>query len=215
MEWNKKAFIAIGAAVGITLSVVAGFYINRSFSSKFQENLISAIEAATGIQVLVQGAAVNMVTGNGSVDIIALNDTSLKDKNLIEIHNVTFSFSVPSVFDGPLRIENIQAGPVGIDVNIVGTGYRVGKLLQVLREKSKLRSQEDTDIRVVLEQMDLGEGRLNVGTALLGTEISRTFPFSGAKLAAIGENEGGVTPVELVRKIVIATGLNALKASGF
>lgn len=215
MKLDKRVLLpAVAGLMAISL-VGCGFWASHSVNKNFHESLTSAVRTASGAKVILGETSINILTGSGSVDLIALNDTQVTDKNLFEVSEVKFSYAPTSLLVGPIRVHKISTGPIGIVGNIIGSGSRVKTMILAVKEQLSGNVSPTSGARIIVEDLDIGEGRMKIGAALLGSTIEREIPFPATTLAAIGENESGLSPVQLARKIIYGIGLNAMTATTY
>ncbi len=211
---DKKLKIGLAGLLAVVILVGGGYLVNNSVKNNFAESLKDAAEAASENTVTLTGYSLNIFTGNGSIEMVSLNDTVDTDKNLFEIQDVEFSFAVTSVLFGPLHVEEITVAPAGVIGNIIGSGARVKTLVETVRGKLVAGMQPDEESQIIVDKLSFGKGVMKIGPALIGSTLEKEIDFPATTLTKLGDDTP-LTKERLAERIIFAVGQNALNATAY
>ncbi len=203
----------VGILVLFSSSILILGY-NWYFKDRFKTELQALLVQASGMQVDVGDVALNLFSGTGSINFIGLNEKGAEMKNMLELEGLQISFSVISVYWGPLVIEEITSPASSVYGHIISSGKRIKNYRdRWLRQASE--KPVDQKRAFVVQSVNLGKGQMKFGQILVGSEVENIIEFPATHLSFSKEQNENFTDLGQLRRILAEIADQSLQATGF
>ncbi len=203
----------VGILVLLSLGIMVlaySWYFKDRFSVALQDLLVEA----SGMPVEVRDVDLNLFSGTGSIGFIGFNEKGAETKNMLEIEGVQITFSVMSVYWGPLVIQEITSPAGAINSYIIGSGKRIKNYADRWHRPAgeKPVGQERA---FVVQSVNLGQGQMKFGQILIGSEVKNIIEFPETHLSFSKEQNENFSDLGQIRRILAEVADQSLQATGY
>lgn len=206
-----KKFIKVVFWIVVVLAVVlasALFFLDRVILNGFN----TAAPAVLGVDASLGGAEASLMKGYVSLkDLHIGNPEGYKTDGIFDLDEVTVDVDVPSLSTDTIVVEVVKVSGAKVTYEQGLRGSNIGALLDQLSTEEAVEKAEEEDKepsdkpakKVIIRKLDVDGTRLNVAmTAMMGAAVP--VPLPPIHMEGIGEESGGVTPLEAVQSIIKA-----------
>ncbi len=213
-----KRWLLIGG--GVVVIIVAGlFYLYSSLGSL----IVAAVEKygseITQAKVRLNEAEVSATSGTGALrGLFVGNPQGFKTASAFQLGEISLTLDVGTLTSDPVIIKEIvvsapevtyELGPQGSNIDAIrhnvdaytqagkGDGTRE-------RGESTAEPKKEAGRKIVIENLYIRNGRVNIGSTL--SDKTMSAPLPDIHLTNIGKQKGGATPGEVAEKIIDALG---------
>lgn len=204
-----KKFIKVVFWIVVVLAVVlasALFFLDRVILHGFN----AAAPAALGVDASLGGADASVLKGYVSLtDMHIGNPEGYKTDGIFDLGEVTVDVDMQSLTTDTIVIEVVKVSGAKVTYEQGLRGSNIGALLDQLSKEEKEEKAEEEEKepsekpakKVIIRKLDVDGTRLNVAmTAMMGAVVP--VPLPPIHMEGIGEESGGVTPLEAVQYII-------------
>jgi uncharacterized protein involved in outer membrane biogenesis len=229
MSWRRALLLSAG--IGAAVIVVGLLFVVARLDDVVQGLIERRVAALTGTPVQVEEVEIALAEGRATVrGLTVANPPGFKAPNALTLGEVQVELDLRSLLADPLVIDEIRiVDPhVFYEVNAEGTANidAIRRTVEAQRHKPPApaaspdesvdaptptarparrarRARDDSGRRLVIHLLDLGEGQVTIDAAAAGGK-TRTETLPAFELTAIGVKQGGATPAEVGRIVLVA-----------
>ncbi len=226
MSWRRALLLSAG--IGAAVIVVGLLFLVARLDDVVQGLIERRVAALTGTPVQVEKVAIALAEGRASVrGLTVANPPGFQAPNALTLGEVQVELDLRSLLADPLVIDEIRiVDPhVFYEVNADGIANidAIRGTVEARRHKPHApaatpdasvdaptptarparRARDDSGRRLVIHLLDLGEGQVTIDAAAAGGK-TRTETLPAFELTAIGVKQGGATPAEVGRIVLVA-----------
>ena len=212
--WVKILLVLVALVI---LAVVLGFVFLDSIVQRSVETVGPAIAK---VEVKLAGARISPFSGRGELKgLVVGNPPEYKTPEAIKVGEVGLSVVPSSVMGNKVIVRSVKV--VGPEITFEGSlsGNNLSKILENVQgteAKPQPQTKEETKAKTRKLQVDdflISGGKVHVNATLLGGK-SATVPLPEIHLTNLGQGPEGITPSELVSKVLKEVTDATLKAVG-
>jgi len=213
--WVKILLVLVALVI---LAVVLGFVFLDSIVKRSVETVGPAI---TKVEVKLAGARISPFSGSGELKgLVVGNPPEYKTPQAIKVGEVGVSVVPKSVMGDKVIVRSVKV--VGPEITFEGSlsGNNLSKILENVQgteAKTQPQTKEETKAKTRKLQVDdflISGGKVHVSATLLGSGKSTTVPLPEIHFTNLGQGPEGITPSELVSKVLKEVTDATLKAVG-
>lgn len=220
MSWRRALLLAAGA--GAALIAAGALIVVARLDGIVQDLIERRASALTGTPVRVGAVAIHLGAGRATLrDLSVANPPGFRGPNALTLGEVEVGIDLRSLFADPLVVDAIRVAEphVFYEVNAAGVAN-----IDVLRDavearrhaaeeapastsapapRPRRRRSDAGGRRLIVHLLELREGQVTIDAAASGGG-TRTETLPAFELTAIGIKQGGVSPAEAGRLILVA-----------
>lgn len=208
---TMKKFVKVVLWIVVVLAVLlaaAVFFLDHVILHGFN----TAVPAVLGVDASLGEAQASLVKGYVSLKQMHIgNPEGYKTDGIFDLGEVTVDVDMPSLMSDTIVVEVVKVSGAEVTYEQGLRGSNIGALLDQLATEEKVEKAEEKEKepsekpakKVIIRKLDVDGTRLNVAmTAMMGAAVP--VPLPPIHMEGIGEESGGVTPLEAVQYIVKA-----------
>jgi len=213
-----KKWLLIGGALVVV--IIAGlFYLYSSLGSLIKTAVEKYGSEITQAKVRLNEAEVSATSGTGALRGLSVgNPEGFKTASAFQLGEIGLTLDIGTITSDPVVIKEIvvsapevtyELGPQGSNIDAIKRSvdaYTKGSGTQKKAE-SAAESKKAAGRKVVIENLYIRNGRVNIGSTL--SDKTMSAPLPDIHLTNIGKQKGGATPGEVAEKIIGALGQSA------
>lgn len=221
----KKVLIGILAAVAII--VVAVFFLLGNLGSLLKGVIEKAGTEVTDVKVTLDKVDVDKITDGQAAlrGLVVANPSGFKTNDAFKLGEVSVQLDPKTVASDVIVIKKVVIAKPEITYEFSDSGSNIGTIQKNVErktgggksgggQKSAEKSKDDGGKKLVIDDLYIRGGRVNVSAAFLkGKTVGATLP--DIHLKDIGKSNGkstGATAAEVAEKVVSALSSGATKA---
>lgn len=209
-----KKWLLIGG--GVVIVIIAGvFYLYSSLGSLIKVAVDKYGSEITQAKVRLNEAEVSATSGTGVLRGLSVgNPQGFKTANAFKLGEISLTLDVGTIASDPIVIKEIvvsapevtyELGPQGSNIDAIKRNvdaYLKGGKNGGGEEKAETTpgSKKAAGRKVVIENLYIRNGRVNIGSTL--SDKTMSAPLPDIHLTNIGKQEGGATPGEVAEKVI-------------
>jgi uncharacterized protein involved in outer membrane biogenesis len=213
-----KRWLLIGG--GLVVVIVAGlFYLYSSLGSLIKTAVEKYGSEITQAKVRLNEAEVSATSGAGALrGLYVGNPQGFKTASAFQLGEISLTLDVGTIASDPVIIKEIvvsapevtyELGPQGSNIDAIKRNVDAYTKSGGTEKKaeSTAGSKKTPGRKVVIENLYIRNGRVNIGSTL--SDKTMSAPLPDIHLTNIGKQKGGATPGEVAEKIIGALGQSA------
>ena len=216
-----KKWLLIGG--GLVIVIVAGlFYLYSSLGSLIKAAVEKYGSEITQAKVRLNEAEVSAPSGTGALrGLYVGNPKGFKTASAFKLGEISLTLDVGTIASDPIVIKEIvvsapevtyELGPQGSNIDAIKRNvdaYTKGGKDSGTGEKAESApgSKKAAGRKIVIENLYIRNGRVNIGSTL--SDKTMSAPLPDIHLTDIGKQKGGATPGEVAERIIGALGQSA------
>ena len=210
---QKIRLLLVGILVLLSFCITILGY-NWYFKDRFKVELKELLAQASGMPVDIGDVDLSLFSGTGSISFIGLNEKGADAKNMLEFEEIQISFSVASVYWGPLVIEKLTSPEDSIHGHIISSGKRIKNYSDRWYAQASEKSVDQARL-FIIQDVSLGKGQMRFGQILVGSEVENIIEFPETLLSFSKEQNENFSDVGQIRQILAEVGSQSLQSTGF
>lgn len=205
----RKSVLAICGilAVLVVIGLLFAFVFLDVIVKKGVETVGPAI---TKVDVLVADVNLSMLSGQGELqDLFVGNPEGFKTASAIKVGSVAIAVDPGSVFSDKVIVRSIKIEAPELTIEGSLKGNNLTKILENVKQvtgesqTSSEGAKNGTSKKLQVDDLLISGGKVNVSATMLGGKAA-SLPLPEIRLSELGLGPDGITPAELVTKILDA-----------
>lgn len=214
----KKAII--GVVVLLIVAIGGGaFFLFSNLDSLVKKVIEEAGTKVAGVKVSVASVKISLTEGKGTISgLTVANPSGFKTPTAFTLGAVTVGIDTSTVTKNPVVIKEVlvAAPQVTYEMGSGGSNFdAIQKNVQAFTGggsgKSEPAAKGGDETKVIIDLLQLTDGKLTLATPLPGGAASTDLP--DIKLTGIGRSGGGASAAEVASKLLNAISQAAIKAA--
>jgi len=219
MSWRRTLLLTAG--IGAAVIAVGLLFVVARLDDVVQGVIERRAAALTGTPVHVDGVEIALGEGRATLrGLTVANPPGFTAPNALSLGEVQVRLDLRSLLADPLIIDEIHIVQPHViyEVNAEGTANIdvIRSTVEAQRhpgdqpaaaatpgERPPRRRRDDSGRRLIIHLLDMREGQVTIDAAAAGGK-TRTETLPPFELTAIGVKQGGATPAEVGRVILVA-----------
>lgn len=211
----KKKLIVLGGILFLValIAVVFGFVFLGSIVKAGVEQVGPMV---TKTPVKLGGASVSVFNGSGELKSFELgNPEGYKTPNAIKAGTVSVAVSPGSIFSDKVVVKSVRVLEPEITFE---TGLKENNLSAILANVQSVAGSKDSaqkttgsSKKLEVDEFVIAGGRIHLSATMLGGKTA-TIPLPEIHLSNLGQGPEGITPAELVEKVMSKVTSETVKA---
>jgi len=198
----------------IVLLVVAAVVLYFSLGSIVKKGVETVGPQVTKVSVTLDSAGVSPLTGSGTIKgLVVGNPEGFKTESAIRLGEASLAVDAMSVFSDKVRVKSVNIVGPEITYETAFKGSNLTKLLENVEASAGAGGAESggASKKLQVDELSITGGKIHLSATLLGGQ-AMTVPLPDIHLKDLGTGEAGITPAELVQKVMKEVTSSATKA---
>jgi hypothetical protein len=199
----------------VVLLVAAAVVLYFSLGSIVKKGVETVGPQVTKVSVTLDSAGVSPLTGSGTIKgLVVGNPEGFKTDTAIRLGEASLSVDAMSVFSDKVRVKSVSVVGPEITYETAFKGSNLSKLLENVEASAGAGGGGESggaSKKLQVDELSITGGKIHLSATMLGGQ-AMTVPLPDIHLKDLGTGEEGITPAELVQKVMKEVTSSATKA---
>lgn len=202
-----KLIIAI-----VVLVIIAGVALFLSLNAIVKKGVETVGPQVTKTTVTLESARISPLSGAGGIHgLVVGNPEGYQTPSAIRLGEASLAIDAMSVFSGKVRVKSVRVADAEITFEGSLKGSNLTKLLENVQSVAGGGESTGASKKLQVDEVTITGAKVRLSATVFGGQ-SATVPLPDIRLTDLGTGEEGITPAELVQKVLAAVTKETTKA---